>query len=188
MMLQKTIYIKNMVCPRCISSVENLLWNLGYEVLDVKLGEANLRGEINLHKIKEELEKKGFELLQDENQQLAEKIKTEIISIIHHEEINENYNLSAILSDRIRVDYHYLSQVFSEIEGINIERFYILQRIEKVKELLQYNQQTIKEIAYSLGFSSVAHLSAQFKKETGFTPKEYRAKGSPSRKSINSIL
>lgn len=182
------IYIKNMVCPRCITSVEGVLNELGYHVKDVKLGEAAVEGKIDLSEVKQALEKRGFELLEDKNSQLAEKVKTEIISIIHHENISYHQNLSDTLSARIGIDYHILSHTFSAVEGITIEKFYILQRIEKVKELLQYNQHSLKEIAYQLGFSSVAHLSAQFKKETGLSPKQYKESGHQLRKHIHDII
>lgn len=181
------IHIKNMVCPRCITSVKTELENLGYHVLKVDLGFADIEEKIDLDIIKSVLAKNGFEVLEDKNSLLTDRIKRTIISIIHSQNIPIGQKLSDVLTKRIGVDYHTLSHTFSSAEGVTIERYYILQRIERVKELLQYNQQSMKEIAYQLGFSSVAHLSSQFKKETGISPGVYK-ETQQSRKPIHDIL
>ena len=176
-----------MVCPRCITAVRQELEQLHYELQDIKLGEVTVNGNIDLPLVKQALEKSGFELLEDKHTQLVNSIKSVIVEIVHHQDAPLNQNLSQILADRLQTDYAALSHLFSSKEGMTIERYYILQRIEKVKELLEYNQQSLKEIAFSLGFSSIAHLSAQFKKETGMSPKQYKDLGITDRKSIHSI-
>ena len=178
-----------MVCPRCIAAVQQLLDALDFNPVDVQLGEATIKKELTQKEtllLKEKLNELGFELLEDSKIQLTEKIKAIIINHIHH--LEEGYVLfSELLSKEIHKDYSAISKLFSATEGITIEQFIILQKIEKVKELLQYNQMTLSEIAYKMGYSSVAHLSAQFRKTTGITPSVYRTQGGTSRKSLDDI-
>lgn len=183
----QNIYIKNMVCPRCISVVQQELVKLGYHVLDVDLGYAQIEQKPDLELISKMLVKNGFELLEDDKRKKVERIKTEIISLIHHGTSLNNNNLSDWLSKQLGGDYSSLSHLFSSIENITIEKFYILQRIEKVKELLAYDELSLKEIAFQLGFNSVAHLSAQFKKETGLTTSHFKSNKHSNRKSIDSL-
>ncbi len=182
------IYIKNMVCPRCIASVKRDLEGLNYKIHDIKLGEVSIEGEIDIPLVKQKLEESGFELLEDKNTQIANKIKSVIVEIVHHQNGALKENLSQVLTKELNQEYSVLSNIFSSKEGITIERYYILQRIEKVKELLEYNQLSLKEMAFDLGFSSVAHLSAQFKKETGLSPKQYKDLGIADRKPIHKII
>jgi AraC family transcriptional regulator len=181
------LFIKNMVCPRCIKVVQQELYDLGYQVKEVKLGFAEIFGEIDRAAISKMLVENGFELLEEKNKQLVDKIKTEIISLIHHQEDLGTQNLSAYLSEKLATDYTTLSHLFSSLENTTIEKYHILQRVEKAKELLVYNQLSLKEIAFQLHYSSVAHLSAQFKKITGFTPKYYKEIGLSRRKPIDAI-
>lgn len=181
------IYIKNMVCPRCVSVVQQELINLGYHVLKVDLGYAEIEEEPDKVLINDMLEKNGFELLEDDKRKKVERIKTEIVSLVHHSASLNRYNLSEWLSKQLDSDYSSLSHLFSSLENITIEKFYILQRIEKVKELLAYDELSLKEIAFQLGFNSVAHLSAQFKKETGLTTSHFKMHKHANRKSIDSL-
>ena len=186
------LYIKNMVCPRCIKAVKELLINFGIKPVSVELGEAEIEGAIDsetLEKIRTALENEGFELLEDEKGKLTEAIKTEIISVIqkYKNEDLENMVFSSYLSDRLGKDYTYLSSLFSKMEGSTIEHFIILQKIEKAKELLRYGELTLSEIAWELGYSSVQHLSRQFRLVTGMTASEFKNNISSKRKPIDGI-
>ncbi|WP_240924993.1 helix-turn-helix domain-containing protein [Maribellus sediminis] len=176
--MSAVLHIKNMVCPRCIESVQEVLTNEGFEVQKIKLGEAEIDRQPTtdqLENISRILHSKGFELLHDKKKIVVDQVKSEIIKLVHHSE-NEilNVNLSSHLSALIGADYSSISTLFSSSEGLTIERFTILQKIEKVKELLSYGELTASEIAFKLGYSSAAHLSSQFKKETGMTPGQYK--------------
>jgi AraC family transcriptional regulator len=178
-MQTKTLYIKNMVCPRCIKVVKEELNKLGLNVISVELGEATVETNnysISTNEIKKILENNGFELLDDKQGKLVEKIKTLIIDKIQNSKPGdlEKFNFSKYLSDNLNVTYQYLSHLFSSLEDSTIEKYIIHQKIEKVKELLVYNELTLSEISYNLGYSSVQHLSNQFKQVTGFTPSYYK--------------
>lgn len=185
------LYIKNMVCDRCKRVVAEELGSLGYTVLQVGLGEAEIttsNKEIDLEQIREVMSENGFELLDDRKTQLIEKVKLAIIELIHQgQEAELHTNTSDYIAEKIGLDYNYLSTLFSSFEGITIERYLILQRLERVKELLVYNEMSLKEIAYELGYSSVAHLSNQFKKVTGLTPSQFKQIKSEKRKTIDKV-
>lgn len=185
------LHIKNMVCPRCIETVEQVLTDKGFSVGAVKLGEAEIDREPNadeLKEIAEVLKNRGFELLVDKKSQIVDRIKSEIIKLIHHSEKEIlNVNLSTYLTQLIGADYSSISNLFSSSEGITIEKFTILQKIEKVKELLSYGELTASEIAFKVGYSSAAHLSSQFKKETGMTPGKFKNLKDKERKSLDQI-
>jgi len=172
------LYIKNMVCPRCIKVVRDELANLGIETEEVQLGKAVLKQPADEHKlslIQQALENNGFELLDDRRSKLIERIKILIIDLIRNGEIAEMHvNVSHYLSEQLHMDYGYLSTLFSSVEGKTIERFVIGQKIEKVKELISYDEMSIKQIADFLGYSSLQALSSQFKKETGMTPSDFK--------------
>ncbi len=175
----KKIYIKNMVCDRCIKVVRDELTRLKLHVADVSLGEATLLDDdkkINIQKIKETLERNGFELLDDRQAKTVEKIKISVIELIQSHSSDQliNVSFSKYLSDKLAMSYQHLSNLFSSKEGITLEKYIINQKIEKVKELLVYDESTLSEIAYKLGYSSVQHLSNQFKKVTGFTPSKFK--------------
>ena len=168
-----------MVCPRCIKVVKDELTKLGLNVKNVELGEATIETNnkpVNLEQIRNILETNGFELLDDKQGKLVEKIKTLIIEKIQNTKDGEleRFNFSKYLSENLNVTYQYLSHLFSSLEDITVEKYIIHQKIEKVKELLVYGELTLSEIAYNLGYSSVQHLSNQFKKITGFTPSHYK--------------
>lgn len=176
-MFQEKLFVKNMVCDRCIRVVKEELEKTGFQVGRIVLGEVEVRSEtsIDKKKVNDVLMKAGFELLEDKNVKLIEKIKTLVIELVHHaSEKNARLNLSDYISKEVGKDYHSLSTLFSQKEGITIEKFFILQKIERVKELLIYGELTLSEISYQLSYSSVAHLSNQFKQVTGLTPSEFR--------------
>lgn len=181
-----------MVCPRCIKVVKDELCKLGVDIENIILGEVTTKENINklpLDKIRSVLEENGFELIDDKNSKLIEQIKKIIISLIQEYEDEDliKVNFSKYISEKLRKDYSYLSSLFSKTEGITIEHFIILQKIEKAKEYLKYGELTLSEIAYKLGYSSVQHLSRQFKKHTGLTASEFKADQKVVRKSIDSI-
>jgi AraC family transcriptional regulator len=184
------LYIKNMVCNRCIAAVKSALDELKLPYNSVELGEVTLTTvplEKQLNSLKERLQQLGFELLDDTKKKLIEKIKTIIIEYVHYKEGEERYNLSEILSSKLHKDYSYVSHLFSEVEGITIEKYLINQKIERIKELLVYDQLSLNEIAYQLGYSSVAHLSTQFKKVTGLTPTHFKKLGGIHRKTLDNV-
>lgn len=178
-----------MVCNRCILAVEALLKKLGIRYNAVRLGEVELPEKPDAERerqLKEKLEGLGFELLDDGRNKLIEKIKTLIIEQVHYEAGDQRSNFSSLLSSSLHKDYSYLSNLFSEVEGITIEKYMINQKIERVKELLVYDELSLGEIAYRLGYSSVAHLSNQFKKVTGLTPSHFKKAGGP-RKALDTL-
>lgn len=168
-----------MVCNRCIMVVQQELERQGLHPEKVSLGEVIIKeeklSEIQQHKLDSALIGLGFERIDDRKARLIESIKKKIIQMIHHtDKVNLKFNWSSVLSDELHYEYNYLSSLFSSVEGITLEQYIIRQKIEKVKELLFYDELNLSEIADRLGYSSVAHLSAQFKKITGFTPSELK--------------
>lgn len=166
-----------MVCNRCIMSVKNELDKLDLEVKDITLGEATLHKELTAEqkeKLDEALISLGFALIDDKKSRIIEQIKNSIIDLVHHQNNDTKTNLSDVLSSKLHHDYNYLSNLFSEVEGTTIEKYFIAQKIEKVKELLVYDELSLSEIAYRLNYSSVAYLSNQFKKVTGLTPSYFK--------------
>ncbi|TKC03057.1 helix-turn-helix domain-containing protein [Pedobacter cryotolerans] len=185
------LFIKNMVCDRCKMVVKAELIKLGFNPILVKLGEVEI-AENHIERLKQQqleatLQQFGFELLIDKKQQLTEQIKATIVELAHYNKEGLKINLSAFLSDKLGLEYSHLSAIFSEIENNTIEKYFIQQKIEKVKELLEYGEKSLSEIAYQLNYSSVAHLSAQFKKTTGNTPTEYKLLQNTSRKTLDEI-
>ena len=189
--MTKTIYIKNMVCQRCIKVIKEELENLDYKVSKIKLGEATVKSskKINFELIDEVLNENGFELLDNDQHKLIEKIKIFIIEYIHYQskDIRTHEKLSDYISKMTGYSYQYLSNLFSSLENHTIENYIISQRIEKAKELLIYNQLNLSEISYRLGYSSVQHLSSQFKKVTGFTPTKFKKLKNKRRKPIDKV-
>lgn len=185
-----TIHIKNMVCPRCIMAVRDLLTEMGLTPLSVELGVAKVEEELSentISELTEKLESVGFERIEDRNKQMVDKVKTMVIEKIHHDKLHQGFNWSRWLSDKIHHDYKFLSHLFSALEGITIEQFIIRQKIEKVKELIAYNQMNFSEIAYAMGYSSPAHMSNQFRKITGMAPGEFKKLRKPTRKGIDNL-
>lgn len=178
-----------MVCPRCIQAVSHVFISMGIKPLGVELGEVVLPRSLTTEQradLQEQLKAIGFELLDDQQQQLVEKIKATIIHHVHELEDND-FVFTEVLQNELNKEYSQLSKLFSEKEEITIEQYVILQRMEKVKELLSYNELTLSEIAYRLGYSSVAYLSAQFKKVTGRTPSQFKKLGTQLRKPLDQI-
>ncbi|WP_207420499.1 helix-turn-helix domain-containing protein [Desertivirga brevis] len=174
------LYIKNMVCRRCVLTVDQVLSELDLHSLSTELGIVKLKEqELTMDK-QEQLSKKleglGFELLEPGKSRLIERIKNIIISKVHHSEtLDLKVNWSQIISSDLHHDYNYLSALFSSVEGITIEQFIIRQRIEKAKELILYKELNLSEIAFKLGYSSVQYLSTQFKQVTGQTPSQFKS-------------
>lgn len=185
-----TIFIKNMVCDRCIMVVQNELEKLGLDAKNIKLGEVILSKEItSLEKenLSKTLEPLGFEVIDDKKGRIIEKIKNIIIDLVHHQDSDVKTNLSDVLSDKLHYDYNYLSNLFSEVEGTTIEKYFIAQKVEKVKELLVYDELSLSEIANRLNYSSVAYLSNQFKKVTGLTPSHFKQIKEDKRKPLDKV-
>ncbi|NCI48453.1 helix-turn-helix transcriptional regulator [Sediminibacterium roseum] len=185
-----TLFIKNMVCDRCILVVREQLEKLGIGIEQIKLGEVKTREQVSgetKQKVDLALTKLGFELIDDKKSRIIEKIKTLIIDLVHRRENDSKQNLSDLLSKELHHDYNYLSGLFSEVEGITIEKYFIAQKIEKVKELLVYDELSLSEIAYRLNYSSVAYLSNQFKKVTGLTPSYFRQVKEDKRKPLDKV-
>ena len=179
-----------MVCARCKMAVTTVLQSMGMETLSVELGEVEVKGtpsQAQLEQLSGKLSELGFEIIDDKKSRLIEKIKNAIITQIHHSEENSPVNLSDYLSKEVNYDYRYLSNLFSEVEGTTIEKYFIAQKIEKVKELLKYDELTLSEIANKLGYSSVAYLSNQFKKQTGLTPSFFKSSRIGSRVNIEEL-
>lgn len=179
-----------MVCDRCIMAVRQELDKLGLAYKHVQLGEIELAGQASpaqLNAFSAQLSAIGFELLDDKKSRIVEKIKTTLVSLIHRSGEDLNLKLSALLEEKLDLDYAYLSSLFSSVEGITIEKYTILQRIEKVKELLVYDELSLAGIADQLGYSSVQHLSQQFKKITGLTASEFRKLKEKNRRPLDKI-
>ena len=184
------IYIKNMVCDRCKMAVKFELTKLGLKSTHIELGEIGIDGDLSADK-KETLSKAlkdiGFEILDNSKAKTIEKIKTEVIHLIHHSNNDVRVNYSKFIEEKLKRDYNYLSNLFSEIEGTTIEKYIIHQKIERVKELLVYNQLSLSEIADQMGYSSVAYLSGQFKKVTGLTPSYFKSIKENKRKALDKV-
>ncbi|MFD2202729.1 helix-turn-helix domain-containing protein [Shivajiella indica] len=173
----KEIQVKNMVCPRCILAVEQSLHQLGIPFDKVVLGKIFLAGAVDESKhsqLEQELYRLGFEILKSKEVQRIEEIKHLLNGLIQKEDIPEGLNLMDLIKQHIPEDYSQISHLFSSTEGITLERYFIQLKLDKVKEWLFYEEMQLSEMAWKLGYSSVQHLSAQFKKFTGMTPSEYR--------------
>ena len=181
-----------MVCNRCIAAVENLFSKLDYQNFKVSMGlveleENQIPGD-KIEQLKTKLNILGFELIDDKKSRLIESIKNLIINKIHHDDLAYNtFTWSDIISNTLHYEYKYLSRLFSSVEGITIEQYIIHQKIEKAKELIVYDELTLSEIAWKLGYSSVAHLSNQFKKVTGMSSRDFKLIGSLRRKSLDKV-
>ncbi|MBN8680431.1 MAG: helix-turn-helix transcriptional regulator [Chitinophagales bacterium] len=185
-----TIFIKNMVCNRCIMAVRDTLEAIGLPPNNLQLGEATFDHELSGQE-KDAIEKAliplGFALIDDRKSRLIALIKTLIIELVHHNDNELRTNLSDYLSQHLHHEYNYLSNLFSEVEGNTIEKYYIAQKIERVKELLVYDELSLSEIADQLHYSSVAHLSNQFKKVTGLTPSYFKQIRLEKRKPLDEV-
>ncbi|HEV8084289.1 MAG TPA: AraC family transcriptional regulator [Chitinophagaceae bacterium] len=184
------LYIKNMVCDRCIAAITKLLDDLKLPFTGLQLGEVILLKTPSVDQMKNleiRLNGLGFEILGNEITRIIEKIKTVIIKYVHYGIGDKKYKFSNLLASKVHKDYSYLSKLFSETEGITIEKYMINQKIEKVKELIVYDELNLTDIAYQLGYSSVAHLSSQFKKTTGLSPTHFKKIPGNRRKALDSL-
>jgi AraC-like DNA-binding protein len=171
------LYIKNMVCIRCKMVVKSELEKLGLRYTTVELGEVEIADNISAEQIARlgaGLKKTGLELMDDKKSILVEKIKAIIIELVHYSENQIKINLSDFICEKLNHNYSYLSNLFSEVKGTTIEKYYLAHKIEKVKELLVYDEMSLTQIAFLMHYSSVAHLSNQFKKMTGLTPTHFK--------------
>ena len=182
--------IKNMVCSRCKMVVKAQLEKMGFHPVAVNLGEVEIEKELSkveLADLDRTLKMLGFELIDNKKSQTIEKIKNAIVTLVHHSDHDIHTTLSAFITAKLHQDYNYLSNLFSEVQGTTIEKYFISQRIEKAKELLVYDELTLSEIAYKLGYSSVSYLSNQFKKTTGFTPSYFKTLKENKRRNIEEL-
>ncbi|GAB4234271.1 MAG: hypothetical protein Tsb0034_07890 [Ekhidna sp.] len=182
--------IKNMVCNRCIEAVVEEFKTADIPVKSITLGEVILKNELTHEQhdaLEKSLAKRGFELLKDQKSKLIDQIKSIVIQQIHHNEKALTVNFSTLIADKLNQEYTSLSKLFSSVEGITIEKYVLRQKVERVKELIIYNELTLSEIAHRMSYSSVAHLSSQFKKETGMAPSEFKKGRSPHRKPLDGI-
>jgi YesN/AraC family two-component response regulator len=179
-----------MVCDRCKIAVKNELINLGLYPVSIQLGEVIISEELKAEKkkqINQALVPLGFELIDDKKSRIIEKIKNIIVELVHYSDKQLNTTLSQHISERLHHDYTYLSNLFSEVEGTTIEKYFIKQKIEKVKELLKYDQLSLNEIADKLNYSSTAYLSSQFKNITGMTPSHFKKLKDKKRISLDKL-
>lgn len=179
-----------MVCNRCIAAVEKVFNDSNIEISSVELGEVetkNILTEKEVEKLDFQLKESGFQILEDASRQLIEKIKTNIILKINGLDISEDFLLSKFLSEKIHKEYSSISKTFSQNENVTLEQYFILQKIEKTKELLLYNEYSLTEISQKLGYKSVQHLSSQFKNCTGFTPSAFKKLKHKNRISLDKI-
>lgn len=184
------LFIKNMVSVRCKIVVKEELNKLGIQFAIVDIGEVNLMEDITPEQ-KEEfraaLLTSGLELMEDKKSVLIEKVKNIIIDMVHYKEDLIKIKFSDYLSEKLNHDYSYLSNLFSEVQGITIEQFIIAHKVERIKEMIIYDELNISEIAWKLNYSSVAHLSNQFKKVTGLSPSHYKQLKEKRRSPIENI-
>lgn len=186
----QTIYIKNMVCDRCVMVVRDIFARLSIEVARVVLGEVETRETLTAEQVQQltaQLEAVGFEVIDNRRSKLIELIKNCIRDLVYRKEGSLKVNLSDYLAEHVHLDYSYLTSLFSEAEGTTIEKYFIAQKIERVKELLVYDDLSLSEIAHRLNYSSTAHLSSQFKKVTGLTPTFYKQLSDKRRKPIDKV-
>lgn len=179
-----------MVCERCKMVVNTILQKQDIDVVRIELGEVTLLTKLSeekKHILAQDLLEYGFELIDDKNSRLIQQIKSLIIELVHQQNAALRGNLSDYLSDKLHQDYKYLSSLFSELENINIEKYFIAQKIERVKELMIYDELSLSQIADLLHYSSVAYLSNQFKRTTGFSPRQFKQLKGSKRKSLDQV-
>tara|TARA_R110000744_G_scaffold17512_2_gene47363 strand:- start:1157 stop:1723 length:567 start_codon:yes stop_codon:yes gene_type:complete len=184
------IHIKNMVCPRCISAVSNILQDLAISYGSIKLGEVELTTPLSQETksiFSKALQAAGFSLINDRRSQLIEQMKTLVVHKIFHSTNELDIKWGEYISGKLHLDYKYLSSLFSSVESITFERYIINQKMERIKELIVYDELSLSEIAFKLNYSSVAYLSNQFKKVTGMTPTQFKKVIDKNRKSLDEI-
>jgi AraC-like DNA-binding protein len=187
-----TLYVRNMVCPRCVRVVREELTALGLDVRSVALGEVVLGGSkerLPLERIRAALDANGFGIVEDRRAKTIEKIKHAALRLARNDYGKDPVRIkdSAFIAKEVGLEYRGLATLFSQVESVTIEQFVILQRIEFAKELLKYGELTLNEISYRMGYSSAAHLSTQFKKVTGMTPTAFREMGGPGRRPVDDV-
>ncbi|MBX2904831.1 MAG: helix-turn-helix transcriptional regulator [Taibaiella sp.] len=185
-----SLFIKNMVCNRCIMVVSDILSRQHLKARKITLGEVELEHPLadgDKETLAASLEAVGFELIDDKKSRIIEKIKNIIIRLVHEQDSDTKFTLSEVLASELHHDYNYLSNLFSAVEGTTIEKYFIAQRIERVKELLVYDELSLSEIAFRLNYSSVAYLSNQFKKVTGLTPSHFKSIKENKRQPLDGI-
>ncbi|MCJ8167120.1 AraC family transcriptional regulator [Pontibacter sp. E15-1] len=177
-----------MVCPRCITVISSEMEALGVVFEIDRLGEITIfgHGQVDMAAVKQVLAKHGFELIQDKDELLAEQVKLAVLDLVQGN-VTTNLRNSDYIAQRVGQSYSSLSKTFSKREGVTIEKYLILQKIEKVKELLEYGEMNLSEIARKLGYSSVHHLSNQFKSVTGLTVNQYKDSGNRERSSLDKV-
>lgn len=189
-MEKTTLYIKNMVCDRCIQAVTDILRSVGLRLLAVELGLAQVESPADgdaMRLLADRLAARGFELLADRKEQTVERIRNAVVEMVHYSSDGRPRNLSAHVAASLGADYSALSRLFSEATGMTIERYFIMQRIERVKELLQYGELSLAQIAWRMNYSSAAYLSTQFKSVVGMTPSQYKAQEANLRRAIDRV-
>ena len=189
-MKETALFIKNMVCDRCVMAVDYALRQQSLRPVSVELGKAVVEGELTAGQrtaLQQRLQQLGFELLDDRRQQTIAQIKAAVIRLVHYQQGNAQVNLSEYLRQELHQDYSSLSKLFSEYASKTIERYYIEQRIERVKELLTYDELTLSQIALEMNYSSVAYLSSQFKSVTGMTPSQFKRLHGQQRRKLDEI-
>ena len=182
-------HIKNIVCPRCIMTIENILKRMEIPFHEVQLGKVILSRDldsIELHQFQKELEKVGFEIVQDKNEKMINQIKSTIIEEVYSNDPS-NKKLSAVLTQKLHYDYSHITHLFTEKEGQSIQKFYNAVRTERVKELISNDEYSIAVIADLLGYSTPAYLSTSFKKATGYTPSEYKSLNLNDRNNLDAV-
>jgi AraC family transcriptional regulator len=186
-----TLFIKNMVCDRCKAAVKNELDKNKIQYQNIELGEVSLMtmpSENQMNTFEESITALGFELIEGKAARLVNQIKNAAIDWVRGKEVeNKKWKFSSYLADKLSKDYNYLSNLFSSVEGTTIEHYLIDQKIERVKELLVYDEFSLSEIAHQLSYSSVQHLSNQFKKVTGLTPSHFKKLGATKRTSLDKV-
>lgn len=191
MLTDMVLHVKNMVCDRCIMVVRQQLEDLGFEVGGIELGRVEVNPTPDAHtvqRISTAFQALGFELIDKDKDQLIEQIKNKVISLVHHTDLNElHQSLLLTVASNLDKDPAYLSRFFSEHEGTTIEKYIIHQKVEKVKELLEYGELNLNEIAYKMGYSSSAHLSTQFKSVTGISPSKYKGDSGKGRSPLDKV-
>lgn len=179
-----------MVCNRCVMAVDRTLRDHGLLPLSVELGEVKVEGALTPDQkeaVRHSLSELGFELLDDRRQQVIDRIRNTVIRLVHTYDSRTHLTLSAYVAQELHQDYSALSKLFSEVTGKTIERYYMEQRIERVKELIRYDELTLTQIAQQMNYSSVAYLSSQFKAVTGMTPTQFKALKENTRRPIDAI-
>ncbi|MBD3631010.1 MAG: helix-turn-helix domain-containing protein [Cyclobacterium sp.] len=184
------LHVKNMVCPRCLTAVEQIVERLEIPYANVALGEIDLKHTIDdesKKQLNQALEEIGFSLIDDRKSRLIEQTKNLIIQKIHHTRDVLDIKWAEYMADRLNYDYKYLGMLFSSVEGITLEQYIIRQKVERVKELMIYDELTLSQMAFQLGYSSAAHLSSQFKKITGMPPTQFKNTIGIKRKTLDNI-